>query len=162
MLSINTVKKTFVLQQDQSDCGVACLISLTQYYGGTNTLEKLRELSGTNTTGTTLLGLYQCANKIGFTAEAFEADMANLKALNEPCVLHVLMDGNLQHYVVCYGYDTYLGIFIVGDPGKGLIELTETELNKIWQSKTLLQLKPNDSFYLKKKSKMRSGFGLRV
>ncbi|MFD0940160.1 peptidase domain-containing ABC transporter [Pedobacter boryungensis] len=144
------VNKTFTLQQDQADCGVACLLSLIQYYKGSGTLEKLRELSGTNATGTTLLGLYQCANKIGFTAEAFEADMPNLKALNEPCILHVLMEGNLQHYIVYYGFDAYLGIFVVGDPAKGLVELTEIELNKIWQSKTLLQLKPNESFELKR------------
>lgn len=153
MLSIKILKKTFVLQQDQTDCGVACLLSLIQYYGGINSLEKLRELSGTNTTGTTLLGLYQCANKIGFTGEAFEADMPNLKALNEPCVLHVIMEASLQHYIVCYSYDAYLDKFIVGDPGKGLIELDEIELNKIWQSKTLLQLKPNDSFVFKKEQR---------
>lgn len=150
MLNLSTIKKTFTLQQDQTDCGVACLLSLIQYYKGTSTLQKLRELSGTNTTGTTLLGLYQSANKIGFNAEAFEADLPNLKTLNEPCILHVLMEGNMQHYIVCYGYDAYLGIFIVGDPAKGLTELNENELNKVWQSKTLLQLKPNDSFELKK------------
>ncbi|RZK59204.1 MAG: peptidase domain-containing ABC transporter [Pedobacter sp.] len=150
MLSINKIKKTFILQQDQSDCGVACLLSLIQYYGGANTLEKLRELSGTNIIGTTLLGLYQCANKIGFRAEAFEADMPNLKTLNEPCILHVIMEGNRQHYMVCYGYDGYLDVFIICDPAKGLIEAKETELDKIWQSKTLLKLQPSESFELKK------------
>lgn len=150
MLKLSSIKKTFVLQQDQSDCGVACLLSLINYYEGLNTLEKLRELSGTNTTGTSLLGLYQCANQIGFTAEAFEADMPNLKALNEPCILHVLMEGNLEHYVLCYGYENYSGAFIVGDPGKGLTQLTESELDKIWLSKALLQLMPNDSFEPKK------------
>lgn len=150
MLNLLTIKKTFTLQQDQTDCGVACLLSLIQYYGGANTLEKLRELSGTNTTGTTLLGLYQCANKVGFTAEAFEADMPNLKTLNEPCILHVIMDGNLQHYTVCYGYDGYLDVFIIGDPAKGLMELKGNELDIIWQSKTLLQLNTNEIFELKK------------
>lgn len=150
MLNLSAIKKTFVLQQDQTDCGVTCLFSLINYYNGTNTLEKLRELSGTNTTGTTLLGLYQCANKIGFTSEAFEADMPNLIALNEPCILHVVMEGNLQHYVVCYGYDAYLGAFVIGDPAKGLCQLTKTELDKIWQSKALLQLQPNQTFVLKK------------
>jgi ATP-binding cassette, subfamily C, bacteriocin exporter len=58
-----------ILQHDQSDCGVACLLMLIQYYGGNNSLENLRRLSGTNTTGTTLLGLYQAANQTGFTAQ---------------------------------------------------------------------------------------------
>jgi ATP-binding cassette subfamily B protein len=148
MLNLPSLKKTFVLQQDQSDCGVACMISLIQYFNGESTIEKLRELSGTNSTGTTLLGLYQCANQIGFNAEAFEADVINLKDLGEPCILHVVTEGNLQHFVVCYSFD---GInFIIGDPAKGIIKLNELELNQIWKSKALLQLKPNDSFELKK------------
>ena len=151
MLNLPSLKKTFTLQQDQTDCGVACLLSLIQYYKGTNTLEKLRELSGTNTSGTTLLGLYQCANKLNFTTEAFEADIPNLKALNEPCILHVLMEGNLQHYVVCYGLNG--SSFVIGDPAKGIITLSEAELTIIWQSKTLLQLKPNESFELKKQQR---------
>ena len=150
MLNLSTLKKTFTLQQDQTDCGVACLLSLVKYYKGSNSIEKLRELSGTNITGTTMLGLYQSANKIGFDAEAFEADMPNLKALNEPSILHVLMEGNLQHYIVCYGYDAYLNLFVIGDPAKGLLELNETDLDKIWQSKALLQLKPNADFVFKK------------
>lgn len=150
MLKLSSIKKTFVLQQDQSDCGVACLLSLINYYKGTNSLEKLRELSGTTITGTTLLGLYQCANQVGFTAEAFEADMPNLKALKEPCILHVLMEGNLEHYIVCYGYEHDSSTFIIGDPGKGLTQVTELELDQIWQSKALLKLIPKDSFELKK------------
>lgn len=45
------ITKTHILQQDQSDCGVACLLSLIQYYGGGGSLEKLRELSGTTKQG---------------------------------------------------------------------------------------------------------------
>lgn len=46
-LKSKSLQRTFVLQHDQSDCGVACMLSLIRYYGGSNTLEKLRELSGT-------------------------------------------------------------------------------------------------------------------
>ena len=52
------INKTLVLQHDQTDCGVACLLSLIRYYGDSHSLEKLRELSGSNTEGTSLLGLY--------------------------------------------------------------------------------------------------------
>ena len=62
------IKKTFSLQKDLTDCGVGCLQSLVRYYGGEVSLEALREKSGTSKTGTTLLGLYQCANAIGFDA----------------------------------------------------------------------------------------------
>lgn len=49
--------KGFVLQQDESDCGVACLLSIIRYHGGESSLERLRESSGTSIQGTSLLGL---------------------------------------------------------------------------------------------------------
>ncbi|VDG81890.1 leukotoxin translocation ATP-binding protein LktB [Capnocytophaga ochracea] len=142
-LSLKLIHKTFVLQHDQSDCGVACLLSLVQYYGGAHTLEELRSLSGTTVQGTTLLGLYQAANSIGFEAEGNEADIEVLKAYNAPLILHLTM-GNLEHYVVCYGFEK--GIFIIGDPAKGIIKLSPQELNSLWRSKTCLTLTPTPQF----------------
>jgi len=142
-LSLKLIHKTFVLQHDQSDCGVACLLSLVQYYGGAHTLEELRSLSGTTVQGTTLLGLYQAANSIGFEAEGNEADIEVLKAYNAPLILHLTM-GNLEHYVVCYGFEK--GIFIIGDPAKGIIKLSPEELNSLWRSKTCLTLTPTPQF----------------
>lgn len=137
-----------ILQQGESDCGVACLISVIKYYGGYNTLENLRKLSGTNITGTTLLGLYQAANQIGFTAEGCEADIAALIKHPSPVILHVIMDMQLQHYVVCFGTTEMNGEikFIIGDPAKGIIYLSCEELAAIWQSKTCLTLEPSKDF----------------
>ena len=138
------VTKTHTLQLDQSDCGVACLLSLIKYYGGSNSLEKLRELSGTTKQGTTLLGLYQTANAIGFTAEGNKADIQALIDHGAPVILHVLIENKLQHYVICYGFKE--DKFIIGDPGKGIVNYSKEELDKIWVSKSCLTLIPNDSF----------------
>ena len=138
------IAKTHILQHDQSDCGVACLLSLIHYYGGDNSLEKLRELSGTTKQGTTLLGLYQTANKIGFTAEGNEADIQAVIDHAAPLILHVVIDKKLQHYVVCYGFEN--NKFIIGDPAKGVIFLTKEELEAIWLSKSCLTLTPSEYF----------------
>lgn len=143
--------KTHTLQQDQSDCGIACLLSIIQYYKGIYSLEKLRELSGTTKQGTTLLGLYQASNQIGFTAEGNEADIQAIIDHKEPLILHVLIEERLQHYVVCYGYKN--NKFIIGDPAKGIIHLTKEELEKIWKSKTCLTLTPNSNFVKSKSQK---------
>ena len=142
--NIKLLNKSLVLQHDQSDCGVACLLSLIQYYEGNNTLEKLRELSGTTRQGTTLLGLYQAANNLGFTASGNEADIQALIDHKEPLILHVVIDKRLQHYLVCYAYEK--GKFIIGDPAKGITTYTKKELEKIWVSKTCLTLTPNKDF----------------
>ena len=65
LLSHKHLQQTFTIQHDQSDCGVACLLSLIQYYGGSNSLEKLRELSGTTKQGTTLLGSVSSSQSVG-------------------------------------------------------------------------------------------------
>lgn len=141
------IQKTFSLQKDQTDCGVGCLQSLVRYYGGDISLEKLREKSGTSKTGTTLLGLYQCAKEIGFDAEGCEADINALIEHGEPVILHVIIDQKYEHYVICYSYDS-LGDskFCIGDPANGIEYWTKDDLEKVWISKTCLTLKPNENF----------------
>jgi len=143
-MNLKQLSKSFILQHDQSDCGVACLLSVINYYQGTNSLEKLRELSGTTRQGTTLLGLYQAANKLGFIAQGNEADMQALIDHKAPLILHVLIEERLQHYVVCYGYEN--GQFVIGDPDKGISTYTKEDLLKIWHSKTCLTLTPTRDF----------------
>ncbi|WP_288368920.1 peptidase domain-containing ABC transporter [uncultured Roseivirga sp.] len=129
-------------QRDQSDCGVTCLYTLIKYYEGEVSLEKLREFSGTSKEGTTLLGLYQAANQIGLDAEGFEAEIEHLKTLEHPAILHVIIEGKLQHYVVVFGYENQK--FLISDPAKGIEYITEEELAKIWRSRALLLVKPTD------------------
>ena len=145
IMNIKHIEKTHTLQLDQSDCGVACLMSLIKLNGGTNSIEKLRELSGTTKQGTTMLGLYQVANQIGFTAEGCEADIQALIDHKQPVILHVVIQEQLQHYLVCYEYDTEKG-FLIGDPAKGVYYLTADELDKIWVSKSCLTLEVNEHF----------------
>ena len=141
------IKKTFSLQKDLTDCGVGCLQSLVRYYGGDISLETLREKSGTSKTGTTLLGLYQCANAIGFDADGCEADTKALIEHGEPVILHVIIDQKYEHYVICYSYNYHNDSkFLIGDPAKGLEYWTQEDLEKVWVSKTCLTLKPNENF----------------
>ena len=145
----DNIQSSIVLQQDQSDCGIASLLSVIKYYGGNSDLETIRKLSGTNITGTTLLGLYQAASSLGFKAEGCEADIAALYKHPSPVILHVLIEDKLEHYVVCYGTKINRNkefVFIIGDPAKGIVYLNEVALSIIWKSKICLTLEPNEQF----------------
>ena len=145
----DNIQSSIVLQQDQSDCGVACLLSIIKYYGGSSNLETVRKLSGTNITGTTLLGLYQAAISLGFKAEGCEADIAALFKHPSPTILHVLIEDKLEHYVVCFGSQINRNnelVFIIGDPAKGILYLNESELSILWKSKICLTLEPDEHF----------------
>jgi len=68
------------------------------------------------------------------------------------------MEGDLEHYVLWYGvmnadskteHSVIQGGFrkhIIGNPARGIVELTDQELLEIWQSGKCLTLKPNDHF----------------
>jgi len=141
-------EKAFVHQKDQSDCGVACLAGIIRYFSGSVKLERLRELSGTNKQGTTLLGLYQAAREVGLKAEPYEAELENLRELEDPCILHIIKNNKLQHYVICYGYEDEK--FLLSDPAEGVKYVSEDEIEQQWQSKALLLLKPAPEFSTKK------------
>jgi len=144
-------KYQIIRQHDRSDCGVACLLSLIKYYGGSGSLELLRKQSGTSRQGTTLLGLYQAAQATGFDADGCEADIPALIEHGQPVILHLLVEGKLEHYVVCFGYEN--GYFIIGDPAKGMTSYTEKELEGLWRSHTCLTLKPNEKFITQTETK---------
>ncbi|MBK7872237.1 MAG: peptidase domain-containing ABC transporter [Saprospiraceae bacterium] len=139
---MNRFQQYHTEQRDATDCGAACLLSVLKYYGSNAPLDRLREWSGTSTTGATLLGLYQAAQRTGLEAEGFEADIAHLKSLDTPCILHIVKEESLLHFVVCYQYDATSNTFLIGDPAEASIKnFSPEQLESIWQSKTLLLLK---------------------
>jgi ABC-type bacteriocin/lantibiotic exporter with double-glycine peptidase domain len=148
------IQKTHTLQLDSSDCGVACLLSIIKFYNGNYSLEKLRELSGTAQQGTTMLGLCQAANDLGFTAGGYKTNLDSLKKHGEPVILLTINEGQAQHYLVCYEYNTQSG-FLIGDPAKGVYSLNDVALEQLWVSKKCLVLSPNEKFITVKETTKR-------
>jgi ATP-binding cassette subfamily B protein len=145
------IKRSIVLQQDQKDCGVACLLTAIRFYGYSDSFENLRELSGTTKQGTTLLGLKQAANHIGFKAKAYESDFENLDNIDYPVILHITKEEKYDHYILCFGKhgDSYY----LTDPELGYITFTEAQLSQVWKSHILLSLNFEENLNLPKMSK---------
>ena len=93
MNKIKKVSRCSVLQHDSTDCGAACLVSVIKYFGGTSSIEKIRKLSGTTQSGTSMLGLYQAANMHGLEAAGYEASVKDIIGFNNVLVLHVITRG---------------------------------------------------------------------
>jgi ABC-type bacteriocin/lantibiotic exporter with double-glycine peptidase domain len=148
---VTRIKKSCQLQHDISDCGAACLVSIIKYYGGDSTIEKIRKLSGTTQSGTSMLGLYQAANQSGMDATGYEGTIQDIKGFANVLILHVSSEEGMEHYVLSFGFGQEK--FVIWDPAKGLAFITETELEKIWKSKKCLGLVPNNSFKTEEKSR---------
>lgn len=143
----NNFNHVFVLQHDETDCGVACLLSIINHHKGTGTLERLRELSGTSIQGTSLLGLQQAANVYGLQADAFEVDDVEVfkKEATFPCILHVVIDDKLEHFVICLQAPSVNKVEIF-DPAGGFETWSMDKLLRVWKSRAVLLLQPTDKF----------------
>ena len=122
-----------------------------KFYGGDTNLEYLKELSGTNSKGTSFLGLIQASEKIGLSSEAYEASIEDIKTLNSPFVIHIEQEGFL-HYILCFGFNNKKGFTIV-DPAIGLLTYSEEELLKVWKSGYILIINRNTNIPLAKTQK---------
>jgi ATP-binding cassette subfamily B protein len=136
-------KNKLVKQYDQADCGSACLLSVLKFYGGNTSLVKLRELTNTSVNGSTMLDLVNAAKKIGFNAFGAAGEYDDLMKEKMPCIAHVVIDEMLSHFVVIYKIDAKK--VKIGDPGKGIYNLSRQEFEKIWKSKTVVLLKPTEN-----------------
>lgn len=90
-----------IKQQDSSDCGPACLVAVLGYWGYNITLSKIRLLTGTNSSGTSLYALQQVALKLGFNTRGVQCIKEILHTLPVPCIVHMDLN-NCQHYWLVY------------------------------------------------------------
>src|SRR5437764_225888 len=78
-----------VRQKDSTDCGAAALATVARHYGRPLGLEQLRDLTGTDRTGTNLRGLVDAAERIGFAARGVRGEYDALLRLPLPAIAHV-------------------------------------------------------------------------
>ncbi len=85
-------------QPDSKDCGPACLKIISKHYGKSISLQKLRHLSETTRTGSSLMDLSEAAENIGFRSLGVKVSYKNLIEAPLPGILH----WNKSHFVVLY------------------------------------------------------------
>lgn len=115
-----------VKQHDITDCGAACLATVSRQYGFRTSISKIREVAGTDRHGTNAYGMIKAAEQLGFTAKGVKGDRNSLfTEFPLPCIAHVVVDGALLHYVVIHKITA--NQIIIADPGKGIIKLSPDE-----------------------------------
>ena len=121
-------KFPFYKQPDTKDCGPTCLRIVSKYYGKSISLQQIRNLSETTREGSSLLGLSDAAENLGFRSMGVQIDFNTLKEeVSFPCVAH----WNKNHFVVVYKIDKNNKVYI-SDPSYGLITYTREEFIKSW------------------------------
>ena len=93
-----------VMQFDSSDCGVACASSICSYYGKNIGLSRIRALMGTDAYGTSVKGLMNGLEGIGFETLAVDVPKESIAGgdYTMPAIVRVILPEGLAHYVALY------------------------------------------------------------
>jgi ATP-binding cassette subfamily B protein len=109
------------------DCGPTCIRMISKFHGKSYDGAYLRELANLKGDGTTMGGLVDAAESIGFSTLALSADYTTLaEQIPLPCIAH----WRQRHYIVVY--EATPSKVIAADPGHGLITYSREEFLKGW------------------------------
>ncbi|MGJ8548992.1 peptidase domain-containing ABC transporter [Winogradskyella wichelsiae] len=149
-------------QSDSKDCGPTCLKIVARHYGKTISIQHIRRLSETTRLGSSLLGLSEASENIGFKSLGVKLALKNLVETPLPLIVH----WNKKHFAVLYkvGKKHYY----VSDPAFGLIKYTKKEFLKHWIGNNVnenttegiaLLLEPTIKFYHSDFDEEKTNFG---
>jgi ATP-binding cassette, subfamily C, bacterial len=150
------MKYPVIRQHSEEDCGAACLASIAKHHRRTFSISHIREMVGTGTQGTSLLGLRQGAETLGYNARSVRTTPDILNRIREaplPAIIH----WKGYHWVILYGKRGRK--YIVADPAIGIRYLSKRELAAGWTDWVMLLLEPDPTRFLNQTDDRVSGFG---
>lgn len=137
-------KSINIKQRDITDCGAACLASISAHYKLYLPISKIRQYASTDKKGTNVLGLVEAAEKLGYEVKGVRGTMESIPKIPLPAIAHVIVKEVLHHYIVIYKVsDKYIWIM---DPGQGkVVKRALADFEKEWTG-VLVLLLPSDEF----------------
>ena len=133
------------LQSEGSECGLACLAMIVNYWGLNSNLMELRKKYSFSLRGDSLKNIIHIANELKFSCRPLRLELEQLKNLKCPCILH----WDLNHFVVLKKVRGN-SIFI-HDPAVGKVKLKMDEVSPHFTG-VAIEFTPTTDFIPDKKS----------
>ena len=152
------MKYKTIIQPDEMLCGVTSLAMICSYYGIDNmSLTTIRGFAQTDREGNTISSLCVAAEKLHMKAKGVKCGREAIinKKVKLPCIVHTLVDGLYNHYMVLF--EANKDKVVLGDPAQGQISMLWEEFEKIWTRKVII-LEPTENFSENKKYKRNYKF----
>lgn len=142
-------KTPIILQSEAAECGIACLVMISSFYGLNIDLFNFRQRYGSPAQGVTLLSLNKTAERAGLRSRALSLDIDEINQLKLPCIIH----WGMNHYVVLT--KVRKTSFVVHDPTLGKRIIGMQEMSNYFTG-VALELWPDQNFKQEKaKSRLR-------
>lgn len=134
-MMIRKLRRTFIRQRSEDDCGIACLSMIITYFGYKETADAIMN-EVVPVGGCSIDDLMNLSSRIGLKARAVEMDMQILLGLRTPCILHVTLSTGRDHYIVYFGKSSK--DIVIADPAVQVGLLSVSELESLWVSKAAI------------------------
>lgn len=138
MYTLEILRRTFVRQLTDDDCGHACVAMLLHYAGE---IEKARDVLTTASPGCqSLRSLKQELASQGYAAQCVTMSIEHLLKAGRPCILHTQDSSGHMHYQVYYGERKLFGLqqVLMADPANQFYFMDVRDLDKLWKSRAAL------------------------
>ena len=133
-----------IRQQNQADCGAACLVSIAASHGLKIPLSRVRDMASTDREGTNVLGIIEAAEKLGMTARGVKGPFEALQGAPTPAIAHVILKNRLGHFVVLAAIGNHHIKYM--DPAEGaIVKASHEAFSRIWTG-VLVFVSPTASF----------------
>ena len=123
-------KFPFYKQLDNMDCGPTCLKMIAKYHNLELSIQKLRKLTETTRSGSSLQSLANAGESLGFRTLGVKV---NFQKLQNDAPLPCICYWNERHFVVIYKIKK--DKVYIADPGYGLITYNKAEFISNWIGK---------------------------
>lgn len=131
------------LQTEAAECGLACLAMISSYHRHHIDVVTLRRRFSVSLKGMNLNQMVQIAGQLRLSTRAVQLDLAEIKNLNLPCVLH----WGLNHFVVLKSVSAKW--VVIHDPSRGRRHVGTDELSRMFTG-VALEIWPSAAFEEKK------------
>lgn len=131
-----------IRQSQATECGLACLGMIANYYGHEIDMITLRRQFATSLKGATLADVIAMAQQLNMSSRALRIDLEELSKLRTPCILH----WELNHFVVLKKVRG--NKVTLHDPARGIRVMTLKEVSTAFTG-VALELIPSSTFEVK-------------
>lgn len=144
-------KVPFIEQMSQTECGLACIASISSFYNKHVSLSELRDIAGNSRDGNSLYDLYKLAQYLQFDTHCYQTDISSLKSFKKPILLH--WQG--AHFVVLEKIKRE--IYYIVDPSSGRIKMSKKEMEENFTG-YIMTMVPDYNFEYRKEKSLWSSY----
>lgn len=130
-------KYKLIMQEEQMDCGIACLATICAYYNMQYSLTYIKSILNFNDKATNFFQLFNVSQILGFNVRGIFLKGCYLKEyITLPCIAQIKITDEVTHFVVIFEINNKN--ITIGNPSKNISTLSLANFTNCFTGNILL------------------------